>query len=218
MDPALVISPHLDDAILSAGQFLAGWPGTAVLTIFAGVPPGQCLTEFDRNSGFRSSQEAVQRRQAEDLRATATVKARAMHLDFLDGQYRQEPDLDLDAIADRIHATEREVGACTVMGPLGLVHPDHVKVRDAFLTAATRFDVRIPIWLYEDLPSRVLYPESIGTALHALDRAGWTAQLDFPGTGPKEAKRAAVRNYQSQAWALDTDTLYVPERFWKLTR
>jgi len=40
----LVVSPHLDDAVLSCGRLLAGRPGSVVATVFAGVPsrPDQC--------------------------------------------------------------------------------------------------------------------------------------------------------------------------------
>ena len=40
MKPVLVVSPHLDDAVYSAGQFLAGRPGAVVVTMFAGQGSG----------------------------------------------------------------------------------------------------------------------------------------------------------------------------------
>jgi hypothetical protein len=53
MRAALVISPHLDDAILSAGQFLVGRPHVTVATVFAGTPPTtDVLTSYDRSCGF----------------------------------------------------------------------------------------------------------------------------------------------------------------------
>jgi hypothetical protein len=36
----VVLSPHLDDAVLSVGRFLAANPGTVVITVFAGIPDG----------------------------------------------------------------------------------------------------------------------------------------------------------------------------------
>lgn len=37
-DRLLVVSPHLDDAVLSCGCWLASRPGAAVVTVFAGRP------------------------------------------------------------------------------------------------------------------------------------------------------------------------------------
>ncbi len=34
----VVVSPHLDDAVLGCGQLLAAWPGATVVTVFAGKP------------------------------------------------------------------------------------------------------------------------------------------------------------------------------------
>lgn len=215
MDPCLVVSPHLDDAVLSAGQLLAGWPTSVVLTVCAGVPHGAPLTSYDRECRFRSSEDAVRMRRDEDHRATARVGATPEHLDHLDGQYGGPFDRDL-AVAQVLEAARRH--RCpAVFGPLGLVHPDHVRVRDAYMEAAVELASEgVATWLYEDLPSRVLYPESVGPALDAVRRGGAGASLLFAGTGPKDAKRAAVRCYRSQLWALDADTLYVPERFWRL--
>jgi hypothetical protein len=49
----LVVSPHLDDAVLSCGRWLAAHPGTLVVTVFAGVPSnGNRLTDWDARCGF----------------------------------------------------------------------------------------------------------------------------------------------------------------------
>ena len=38
LERPVLISPHLDDSVISCGQFLAAHPGTTVVTVFAGVP------------------------------------------------------------------------------------------------------------------------------------------------------------------------------------
>lgn len=60
----VVLSPHLDDAVLSVGRFLAASPGTVAVTVFAGIP-----NEIG-------------------------LGADAIYLDFLDGQYHSECDDD----------------------------------------------------------------------------------------------------------------------------
>ena len=62
MQPALIVSPHLDDAVLSVGQVMAGRPDMTVATVFSGVPrrcgPGD-LTTYDRDCGFTSAAKAI---------------------------------------------------------------------------------------------------------------------------------------------------------------
>ena len=99
MNPVLVVSPHLDDAVISAGQFLAGRPGAVVVTMLAGAPNPPVIRKWDNMSGFATSQEALRARWAEDERALAVVKATAVHLGFLDGQY--EPAARACAAVDR---------------------------------------------------------------------------------------------------------------------
>jgi hypothetical protein len=91
MEPVLVCSPHLDDAVLSAGEFLASWPGARVLTVFAGAPSPPVITTFDLNSGFSDSDMAMTSRFDEDDRALAELKSIPMRAAFLDNQYRTDP-------------------------------------------------------------------------------------------------------------------------------
>ena len=55
----VVLSPHLDDAVLSVGRFLAASPGTVVITVFAGIPGGLGLTRYDRSCGFATRRSGV---------------------------------------------------------------------------------------------------------------------------------------------------------------
>ena len=54
--PVVVVSPHLDDAVLSCGQLLAASREAIVLTVFsAGPDEGAPLTDWDRACGFVSA-------------------------------------------------------------------------------------------------------------------------------------------------------------------
>jgi LmbE family N-acetylglucosaminyl deacetylase len=104
-----------------------------------------------------------------------------------------------------------------VLAPLGLVHPDHVAVREAVIEAMTERET--PLWLYEDLPARVHHPDSVVEALNELTAAGYESELGFIGTGSIAKKMDALWCYRSQMGLPDFENrhcLLVPERFWEL--
>jgi LmbE family N-acetylglucosaminyl deacetylase len=214
MTPVLVVSPHLDDAVLSAGQFLAGLPGAVVVTMLAGVPDPPVTTRWDAMSGFTTSQEAVETRRAEDEAALALLKATPVHLDFLDGQYAPaDPSALADAVLEQVECHRPEF----VVGPLGVHHHDHERVRDAVLAA----NLDVPLWLYEDLPYRVSRPEDAAAALVTVRRRGYTLELGSLDTGSVATKTEALQRYRSQMQLPLFDnihTMLVPERFWRVAR
>lgn len=229
MDPLLIVSPHLDDAVLSVGQVMAGRPEAIVATVFAGTPrrPRQ-LTTFDQGCGYSSAGQAMRERRQDDTRALAVLAARPVHFGFSDHQYgpREGTGVELaQHIAHRLLGLVDELAPAlhVAVGPLGLAHPDHLATADGFrLALESRPDLEG--WLYEDLPSRVLWPEQVQPRLDRWADAGWATELDFLGTGPLEAKEAALDHYRSQHGALRAacgGTLYpalVPERLHRLRR
>ncbi len=93
----IYLSPHLDDAVLSAGgliyeQAQAGIP-VEIWTIMCGYPPiGEvsAFAEFQHQQwGFGSAEEAMRARREEDQNAAAILGAQAVHFDFLDCIYRR---------------------------------------------------------------------------------------------------------------------------------
>ncbi len=93
----IYFSPHLDDAVLSAGgliydQTQAGH-SVEIWTFMCGYPEGTELTDFAKHLhalwGTTSAEETVRVRRAEDQRAAAKVGAKAIHFDFLDCIYRR---------------------------------------------------------------------------------------------------------------------------------
>lgn len=211
-----VISPHLDDAILSLGQFLAATPGTVVVTVCAGLPAKDVLTDYDRATGALSSRNAMTLRRQEDAEACAEVGALPRWLDFLDGQYPRAgygyaPTLPM-AEAIRVHLPPNE----HVFAPLGIGHPDHLLVARACREAA--YD---ELLLYEELPYRVLWPEQVFQALDEVESEGWRLDpLPWPTpAGDRAVKERAIAKYRSQFPAgADNPCLLVPERVWRATR
>jgi LmbE family N-acetylglucosaminyl deacetylase len=93
----IYFSPHLDDAILSAGglisdQTMAGIP-VEIWTFMSGVPDGDQLTDFaqlmHKTWGTTTAKQTIQIRREEDRRAASRVGAKAVHFDFLDCIYRR---------------------------------------------------------------------------------------------------------------------------------
>ena len=216
----LVVSPHLDDAVLSAGQVIAGWPGPTVLTLCTGVPEHQPerLTTFDANCGFASALDAMAHRRMEDQGAMAGVGASAHHAGLLDQQYRDGADYDVDMGVAALLGVLALTGAEVLLGPLGLVHPDHDGAAEVVRQVLCHHRTDLQAWVYEDHPSSVLHPESVPLKLEWWRLMGFTPVLDFLGTGPIDAKEHAVRKYRSQLWALDMHAVLVPERMHRLVR
>jgi LmbE family N-acetylglucosaminyl deacetylase len=87
-DRLIVVSPHLDDAVLGCGHLLAQRPGAVVITVFAGRPPRrERVTPWDAAAGFGPGDDVVGARRMEDRRALGALGARPLWLPFLDAQY-----------------------------------------------------------------------------------------------------------------------------------
>src|SRR3954463_16054315 len=85
-----VVSPHFDDAVLSAGQLLAKHPGTTVITVMGGQRASGSYDEvswWDALCGFQSGEDVVAARRIEDKAALDVVGAQQSWLDFADHQY-----------------------------------------------------------------------------------------------------------------------------------
>jgi LmbE family N-acetylglucosaminyl deacetylase len=196
----IYLSPHLDDAVLSAGgliydQTRSGIP-VEIWTFMCGVPDAAEFSPFAQllhaQWGFSSAEETVRARRAEDREAARIVGATVEHFDFLDCIYRRDADgnwpyhqislppqpLDFDLprrIADVIspRLTREDVLVCQLS--VGS-HVDHVLVRHAaeLLKRPLIYDIDIPYLLYKP---EELAPKSAGMRekVHAVTEAGLTS-------------------------------------------
>ena len=187
MSSVVVVSPHLDDAVLSCYDELG--PATAVVTVFAGIPPaGGEPGRWDREDGVTDSPARMRERREEDLEALARSGSRAVHLGLLDSQYADVPPAsELAAILAPILEP-----AARVLGPAGIGNRDHKVVRDAVLLA------RPDAVLYADLPY-ALHHDHGGFALpdEIGDRDAERMELELDEAVLAE-KVAAVRCYRTQ--------------------
>lgn len=215
---ALLVSPHLDDAVFGCGQWLAAHPGTCVVTVMAGTPPdaGQ-LTDWDRQCGFCDAGQAMAARLAEDRAALQSLGARPLWLQFLDSQYESSPTVD--EVADSLAGLLREwPSEAPMLVPLGLFHSDHALVHRACLQALRAAGRQHAIG-YEEALYRAM-PGLVQARLADLHEAGVRATpLLQPPAGDASAKERAIEAYPSQARAFGADGLAdtrQAERFWRL--
>lgn len=222
--PIAILSPHLDDAVLSAWFALRSGHDPVVVNVFDGIPPRGTLSRWDRVTGAADSGERMRERLEEDRRALALAGRPSVSLGFLEAEYRTGPPPDelLDALA-RATAAVDELWAPAGIGG----HADHVAVRDwALAAAAAGGRVR----LYAELPYCVVngWPAWVtGAEPHpyCLPELSWERFL--PGDGalltpaahaldPDEVrlKQRAVDEYRTQVFALDrgpSRLLRIPE-------
>lgn len=210
MNKILLISPHFDDAVLSAGQYMADRPDAEVVTVFGGFPltPERRTTPYDRKCGFDHALDAVSERIRENNAATALLGATKIDLDFPDGQYGQS--VTAQEITNSLQEILDKNKYDFIMGPIGLGHPDHLLTTEAIKGLKTD----LPIYLWEDLPLRVVEPELVFERLKEL---GLTTKVDFPA-GDVAKKMRSLACYKSQIGTgiLDPYIMYVPERFWQM--
>jgi LmbE family N-acetylglucosaminyl deacetylase len=217
--PELLLSPHLDDAVLDCWALLCGEGDLQTVNVFAGIPPAGSVAAWDAITGARDSAERVRERIAEDERALALAGLAPVRLSFLDAQYRRPGGAPGVAELDRALSAVVS-GASRVYAPAGIGgHPDHLLVRRyASLLAASG----MPVSLYAELPYCVRHgwPSWVDGAepdpLRDVD-AFWDEQLSGVACMPPlrsagvrrlddtqaAAKLAAMRCYATQLPALD---------------
>ncbi len=209
----VVISPHLDDAVLSAFRLLTQATGATVITVFAGIPGGSVAPgEYDRLTRSDAPRARMLARREEDVRVLGELGVGHVHLDFLDHPYRTA-DPQAAAIARAIVAVLPDHDTLVIPAAIG-AHPDHVLAREAALL--------LPVGggrlAMADLPYAAVFgwPEAVTgrpdppfldpwaawePALERLaESSGRTPELIVDRLSPSEQRRklAAVHGYRTQ--------------------
>jgi LmbE family N-acetylglucosaminyl deacetylase len=175
----IYISPHLDDAVLSAGgliheQVRAGLE-VEIWTILCGFPTGE-LSPFAQvlhyEWGIPAAADLIAARRAEDINAARIVGAKTVHFDFLDCIYRRGKNEDWLYVADvfvPLHKDDADLPAqisasiATRLKPddnlvcqfaIGS-HVDHILVRRAVDL------LKRPIFYAADIPYLFRAPEEL---------------------------------------------------------
>jgi LmbE family N-acetylglucosaminyl deacetylase len=211
----IYISPHLDDAVLSAGgliydqtragmdveiwSFMCGFPSTEELSPFAQVLHYQW--------GIPAAAEMIAARRVEDIKAASIVGAKTVHFDFLDCIYRRgkngnwlysdvfvpphEDEEDLPArIAESISARLQPTDQLVCQLGLGS-HLDHVLVRRAVEL------IHHPILFDVDIPYLFNFPDEL-----AFKTAGMKAKTHRITDSGLRSWQEAIAAYESQLSSL----------------
>lgn len=208
----IYLSPHLDDAALSAGGWIYDQTQAGnqveIWTIMCGYPATKDLSIFAQylhhRWGMSSARKVVSGRRREDRNAAAILGAKTRHFDFLDCIYRQDANGDwlyFDIFVDPSLPGEADLPAKIASAisarlkpddklicQLGIgKHVDHVTVRRAAELLGR------PLHYVADIPylfkfSKQLKPDTVGMKkkVERVSRAGLRAWKE------------AVEAYESQ--------------------
>lgn len=93
LDSVVIVSPHLDDAVLGCGRLMAAHPGATVVTVYAGGPPvyPDPMTHWDTLAGFVAGDDVLAARREEDAAALTVLGATPSWLDFVEHPRFPEP-------------------------------------------------------------------------------------------------------------------------------
>ncbi|HEY5171339.1 MAG TPA: PIG-L family deacetylase, partial [Acidimicrobiia bacterium] len=226
LDRVVVVSPHLDDAVLGCARFLAVHPGATVVTVFAGNPDAypEPMRLWDVQSGFGPGDDVMEARRREDRAALARLDATPMHLDFVEHTYNAgDRPVDPATIADRLGTVLDALEPTLVLAPFGLANPDHDVTHRACMLARDRLAPPRSWWCYEDNGYKHI-PGLLAWRVSSLFRRGvWPTPVCPPVDADETRKQAAIACYPSQLLALEDDWAIsaklaapAPEQFWRL--
>jgi LmbE family N-acetylglucosaminyl deacetylase len=212
----IYLSPHLDDAALSAGGLIYDQVGRGqtveTWTLMSGTPDNTELSDFAAEMharwGTTTVEHTLQVRKTEDVRAAALLGAKPVHSDFADAIYRRGTDgtaLYAEPVGAPIHPQDStlpeqiagHLGARlgsddTVICPLAIcAHVDHTIVRRAAETLG------LPLQCVADIPYVLDHPGELGSQTAALDST--LQRVSEPGL---VAWLAAIETYRSQVISL----------------
>ena len=183
----VVVSPHLDDGVLSLGASMASWARSGadveLLTVLACDPASEApVGGWDRRGGFETEGESARARREEDRQACALVGATPVWLPY--GSVDYDRHGDEAEVRDAVLAALDGSDSVIVPG-LPLAHPDHLWLAD--LLAGALGDLRV-----------ARYAEQPYTRRAGVDPAAAGFAHTSVRPGDRVAKWRAVRCYVSQ--------------------
>jgi len=192
---AVVLSPQLDDAVLSCWHVLEGGDAL-VVNVFGGEPEPGVIGWWDGLTSATSSADRVRERRREDGEALALAGARSVTLDMLDQQYRRTGQRPAPAEALAGHVGD----AAVVFAPAGFfIGVDHRLVRTAAL------ELRPNAHIYADQPHAGIWglPPWVtgGVGESSLDvDAAWRQSMRDAGVD-LASRRAEVHELDDETFA-----------------
>ncbi len=202
----VVVSPHLDDGILSLGAAIASWVragrSVVVLTVLACDPQsGDAAGGWDVRAGFATEGAAARARRAEDRAACDRLGAAAIWLPFGSGDYDRHAD---DADIHRAVASAVSGAAAVLLPGSPLSQAEHAWLTGLLLERSLPCE-RLGFYAEQPYRDRTAEPPTAPDWLSsAVD-----SELAFEGIRvdrrARLAKLRAVRHYRSQLGLLALD-------------
>lgn len=230
MTRPVIISPHLDDAVLGCSYLLAAHPGMTVITAFAGRPTEypDPMGHWDALGGFRPGDEVHVVRRAEDAAALAGFDAKPVWLDFVEHSYLERAEwVRPEQVVNELEAAVRAENPTAVFAPFGLANPDHDCTHDAAMLVRERLLTDPdggPAWFcYEDTGYKHI-PGLLAWRISKLFRRNvWPTPAAVPVDVDQARKTAAIHCYPTQVLALEAEWAFSkvldapsPEQHWRL--
>jgi LmbE family N-acetylglucosaminyl deacetylase len=194
-----VVSPHLDDGVLSLGASMAAWRrGGAVVELLTvlGCDPASTAPcgGWDRRGGFATEGESARARREEDRRACGAIGATPVWLPFGSVDYeRHGESADVrEAVAQVLERAE-----FVLLPGSPLTHPDHEWLARTLVQGQL---VPGRLGLYAEQP----YTRRVGAGPRlpawAADELGALPAFEQVPVGLRDrvAKWRAIRRYRSQ--------------------
>lgn len=198
-DRVVVVSPHLDDGVLSLAAAMASWVrrGSSVLVLTVlGCDPDSTAPAggWDRRGGFLSEGEAARARRREDRAACEALGAAADWLPFGSSDYERRGDET--AIHDAVVSKVAHADAVLVPGA-PLSHPDHAWLTRLLLEGSLPCE---RIGLYAEQPYRARVHGVLALPEWIVSAVGGTPTLEGIPVGRRDrrSKLRAMRCYRSQ--------------------
>jgi len=230
LERIVIVSPHLDDAVLGCSYLMTAHPGVTVVTVYAGRPGEypRPMQHWDTLCGFVEGDEVHVARRAEDRGALSLFGATPVWLDYIEQSYLERPDwIGPDATVDELEATVRGLEPSAVFMPFGLANPDHDATHGACMEMRSRMSPTPddgPSWFcYEDTGYKHI-PGMLARRVAKLFRAGvWPTPAAVPIVVDHDRKLTAYASYPSQVRALEAEwdlgsklAAPAPEQYWRL--
>lgn len=221
----LVVSPHLDDGVLSVGGLIeravAKGAEVVVATAFtADTPPdaGVSPLALELHALWDLGPNPFEQRRAEDLASVSELGARVLHGNLLDALYRtdeagdplyptrqsvfgvpSERDDIGDVLVELLDTWITQMSPDLILGPLGVGrHVDHILTGEAVRRLAMVRPLNVA--LYEDMPYATgLFPVTAPDNVEAaLARTSWQVTNPQVVSVDLSGKLAAIAAYASQ--------------------
>lgn len=213
----IILSPHFDDAVLSLGGLLAkNGMQSSVITCFTGIPLKIKTTDWDTQSGFDNSIDAMSARAKENdagLSLLGVAKHNIINLQHDDSQYRTRHSSRTarikirNALIDSLitllnRYKEAEI---TVYAPIFETHADHRLIKQILIDTISR--IRTPsvrYCFYRDIPYTYLDVQKKSLKKTVAIGGFRACAVSIPLTQADVSKKLqAVALYASQIYPLE---------------